>query len=124
VSPEEAIAALERRLAAAVAKCDADECNALLGEDFTALAAFKGEQLLVTLRSEWVKAVAACEVRTLTVDDIAVSLHGHFAVATVLSTDSGGLSPTQSLITDVWLQTAGQEWKLAERHAGRPATRS
>jgi ketosteroid isomerase-like protein len=124
VTAEETIAGLERQLAAAVAKCDAEGCDALLGEDFTAVDAFEGEQLSIMLRNDWVRARSSCDTRSLTVDDIAVSLHGDFAIATVLWTENGGASSTQSLVTDVWRQTATQEWKLTERHAGRPGVRS
>jgi ketosteroid isomerase-like protein len=124
VTTEDAIAALERQLAEAMAKCDVDGCEALLGDDFTAVGAFEGEQLSVTLRTDWVKTVGACTERKITVDDVAVSLHGPCAIATVLCTENGGVSASQLLVTDVWRQTASQEWKLTERHAGRPAARS
>lgn len=120
---ESAIAALEDRLARAVASCDVDDCSALLADDFTAVLAFEGQQLDVLLREEWLKTITRSDVRRFTVDDTAVSLHGDVAIATVLWTDHAPPSSTQLLVTDVWTRD-GTEWKLRERYTGRPGVRA
>ncbi len=117
---EETIAEMERRLVAALAKCDGEACSTMLADDFTAIVAVEGRQLDVTLRQDWLTAVSRCEMRTSTVDDTAVSVHGEVAIATVLWTEKGPLTSTQLLVTDIWMRSNG-DWKLTERHAGRPA---
>ena len=119
MSAEETVAALEAKLAHAIATCDAGACADLLSDDFTAIRAASGRELSVVLQSDWLRAVGACAAREHTVDDVSVSLHGEMAIATVLWTDGDSPTAEQFLVTDVWRSSAG-DWRLLERHMGKP----
>jgi ketosteroid isomerase-like protein len=112
-----AIAALEAQLIKAIVACDGDACSALLADDFTAIRPGTGGTLDINLRADWLKAISACEARTFTLDDTAVSVHGNFAVATILWSETTGISAAQFVVTDIWTRN-GDTWALAERHAG------
>jgi len=113
------IAGLEEQLTRAIGSCDGPACGALLGDDFTAIAANEGQALVVTLRADWLKSISSGRARTFSIDDTAVSVHGNVAIATVLLSEKEH-EVTQLLVTDVWRRT-GDAWILFERHAGRPA---
>jgi ketosteroid isomerase-like protein len=121
VDAEDAVAALETRLAQAIATCDAAACAAVLSDEFTAVRVASDRSLGVVLHGDWLRAVGTCESRQHTVDDVSVSLHGDLAVATVLWTDGEGATAQQFLVTDVWRSSAG-DWRLLERHIGKPDT--
>jgi ketosteroid isomerase-like protein len=118
-APASIIAALEEQLTRAIAACDGAACEALLGEDFTAILPGDGKALVVNLRADWLRSIVGARTRSSTVDDTAVSMHGDVAIATVLWTENGDSLPTQFVVTDVWTRHDGG-WTLLERHAGRP----
>jgi hypothetical protein len=121
MSAEDAVAHLETKLAHAIATCNTTACAELLSNDFIAVRAAAGRTLNIDLKEDWLRAVGACESRQHTVDDVSVSLHGDLAVATVLWTDGDDLTAQQFLVTDVW-RSAPSDWRLLERHIGKPDT--
>lgn len=121
---EHVIAGLELELAAALADCNGDVCSKFLTEDFAAITGVEGQQLTVRLREEWLKSVTAGSTNRFTIDDTAISVHGGVAIATMLWVEGNMLGSTHWLITDVWKGTDSGEWRLAERHSGRPSPKT
>ena len=119
MAAEDTVADLEGKLAQAIAVCDGAACAAFLADDFTAIHARPDNALIVVLQREWLRAVEGCQPRCYSVNDVTVSLHGDLAVATVLWTDGEGTTAQQFFATDIWRSSSGQ-WRLLERHIGRP----
>ena len=114
---DEEIAKLERECAVAVLRGDDAACAAVLSDDFTLVEVVEDEPVNVVLKGDWLKRVKAHAPDSIEVDDVAVSMHGDLAIATVKLTQSGTLTNHQVAITDVWRKEQG--WRLVERHQSR-----
>lgn len=123
MSVEQIIAQLEREWGQAVAKGEGAGCTSLLADEYTYVAAREGSGFDIQARAAWLAALDAASAGSFVINDVAVSVHGSVAVATVLATSStttaGVERVTEYFYTDVWLQD-GERWRVVERYAGHP----
>ena len=120
---EQLIAQLEREWAEAVAKGESVGCALLLADKYTYVAAREGSRFDIQERSAWLAGLNPKSAESFVINDVAVSVHGSVAVATVLATSGtttpGAEPPTEYFYTDVWLRD-GDRWRVVERYASRP----
>ena len=114
---DEEIARLEHECSTAMLRGDEAACAAILSDDFTMIEVIEDQPVQVILRTDWLKRVKAHTSDSIQVDDVAVSIHGDLAIATVKLTNAGTLTSEQMAITDVWRK--GHTWQLIERHQSR-----
>ncbi|HZT77204.1 MAG TPA: nuclear transport factor 2 family protein [Vicinamibacterales bacterium] len=114
---DDEIATLERECATAMLRGDESACAAVLSDDFTMIEVIEDQPVQVVLKDDWLKRIKAHDSEAIEVDDVAVSMHGDVAIATVKLTHSGMLTSHQIAITDVWRKE--QAWRLVERHQSR-----
>lgn len=117
MTPDDQIAKLERECAIAVLHGDEAACAAVLSDEFTMIEVVEDQPVRVVLKDDWLKQIKAHTRDAIAVDDVAVSMYGELAIATVKLTESATLTSHQIAITDVWRKE--QDWRLVERHRTR-----
>ena len=117
MTSDKEIAKLERECAVAILRGDEAACAAILSDDYSVIEVVEDQPVQVVLKEQWLQGLKSRPPATIEVDDVAVSIHGDLAIATVKLTESGALASHQLAITDVWRKE--QAWRLVERHQSR-----
>jgi ketosteroid isomerase-like protein len=120
---EAVVAGLEREWAAAFQRHDIAGLQRLMADGYALIIAVESMPLQIVPRNAWLESLEAYEIEEVGIDQVHVRVYGDVAVVALLWRQRARLRgqdrSAQFALVDVWVRQ-GDNWRIAERHSGRP----